>query len=172
MLEGTIHALQEYLAQHSTQWAIAALAVAIGYIIIRIVDLNLGRFFDSVEFDRTLELLLQRTLKVFLWIVLITLVAGNLGFNVSGFIAGLGVAGFVVGFAVKDVLSNLAAGIFILIKRPFIVGERVNIVGIIGEVTEVNLSCCLVFSDDEETVTIPNSKIWGNPIRNLSRKEK
>ncbi|MBW2713575.1 MAG: mechanosensitive ion channel, partial [Deltaproteobacteria bacterium] len=69
-------------------------------------------------------------------------------------------------------LSNLAAGIFILIKRPFIVGERVNIVGIIGEVTEVNLSCCLVFSDDEETVTIPNSKIWGNPIRNLSRKEK
>lgn len=172
MLEGTIHELQEYLAQHSIQWAIAALAVAIGYIIIRIVDLNLGRFFDSVEFDRTLELLLQRTLKVFLWIVLITLVAGNLGFNVSGFIAGLGVAGFVVGFAVKDVLSNLAAGTFILIKRPFIVGERVNIVGIVGEVTEVNLSCCLVFSDDEETVTIPNSKIWGNPIRNLSRKEK
>jgi small conductance mechanosensitive channel len=172
MLEGTIHELQEYLAQHSIQWAIAALAVAIGYIIIRIVDLNLGRFFDSVEFDRTLELLLQRTLKVFLWIVLIILVAGNLGFNVSGFIAGLGVAGFVVGFAVKDVLSNLAAGTFILIKRPFIVGERVNIVGIVGEVTEVNLSCCLVFSDDEETVTIPNSKIWGNPIRNLSRKEK
>lgn len=172
MLEGTIHQLQEYLAQHSIQWAIAALAVAIGYIIIRIVDYNLGRFFDRVEFDRTLELLLQRTLKVFLWIILITLVAGNLGFNVSGFIAGLGVAGFVVGFAVKDVLSNLAAGIFILIKRPFIVGERVNIVGIVGEITEVNLSCCLVFSDNKETVTIPNSKIWGNPIRNLSRKEK
>ena len=172
MLEGTLHGLQEYLAQHYIQWALAALVVVIGYIIIRVVDLNLGRFFDRVEFDRTLELLLQRTLKVFLWLILITLVAGNLGFNVSGFIAGLGVAGFVVGFAVKDVLSNLAAGTFILIKRPFIVGERVNIVGIVGEVTEVNLSCCLVFSDDEETVTIPNSKIWGNPIRNLSRKEK
>ncbi len=172
MLEGTLHELQEYLAQHYIKWALATLVVVIGYIIIRIVNFNLGRFFDRVEFDRTLELLLQRTLKIFLWLVLITLVAGNLGFNVSGFIAGLGVAGFVVGFAVKDVLSNLAAGIFILIKRPFIVGERVNIVGIVGEVTEVNLSCCLVFSDDEETVTIPNSKIWGNPIRNLTRKKK
>ena len=78
--------------------------------------------------------------------VLISLIAGNLGFNVSGFIAGLSVTGFVVGFAVKDVLANLAAGMFILIKRPFVVGETVQVAGITGEVMEVNLAACILFS--------------------------
>ena len=76
-----------------------------------------------MDYDRTLEILCQRSVKWFLWIILISLIAGNLGFNVSGFIAGLSVTGFVVGFAVKDVLANLAAGMFILIKRTFVVGE-------------------------------------------------
>ena len=62
------------------------------------------------------------------------MIAGNLGFDVSGFIAGLSVTGFVVGFAVKDVLSNLAAGMFILIKRPFSVGETVKVAGVTGEI--------------------------------------
>ena len=79
------------------------------------------------------------------------------------------ITGFVVGFAVKDVLANLAAGMFILIKRPFVVGETVHLAGITGEVMEVNLAACVLFSSDRETVTIPNAKVWGNPIKNASR---
>jgi len=172
MPEQIMGGLMIYLAAHYIPWAMAVAFVVMGYAVIKIVDTNVGRCLDRVEFDQTLELLIQRTLRVFLWIIVITLVAGNLGFDVSGFIAGLGVAGFIVGFAVKDVLSNLAAGMFLLVKRPFTVGERIHVVGIAGEVTEINLSCCIIFSDDDETVTIPNSKIWGNPIRNLSRKVK
>ena len=169
MMEEMLKQAQAYISENYLSWTLALVGLSIGTICIRVVDHHLGKFFSRVEYDRTLEILCQRSVKWFLWVVLISLVAGNLGFNVSGFIAGLSVTGFVVGFAVKDVLANLAAGMFILIKRPFVVGETVIVAGVTGEVIEVNLSACVLFSGDSETVTIPNAKVWGNPIKNASR---
>ena len=169
MLDDSLAQAQAYVSARYLQWLLAAVGLLIGMFVIRVVDRHLGKFFSKVEYDRTLEILCQRSVKIFLWVVLISLIAGNLGFNVSGFIAGLSVTGFVVGFAVKDILANLAAGMFILIKRPFTVGEMITVAGVTGEVMEVNLAACVVFTADHETVTIPNAKVWGNPIRNASR---
>ena len=130
----------------------------VGVIFIRMVDHHLETFFSTVDYDRTLEILCQRRVKWFLWVVLISLIAGNLGFNVLGFIAGLTVTGFVVGFAVKDVLANLAAGMFILIQRPFVVGETLHVAGITGKGMEANLPACVLFSSDNETVTVLNPR--------------
>ena len=172
MLEELASQAQEYISQRYLAWGLAAVGLLIGSVIIRVVDKRLARFLAKVDYDRTLEILWQRSVKIFLWLVLIILIAGNLGFDVTGFIAGLSVIGFVVGFAVKDVLSNLAAGMFILIKRPFLVGDTVSVAGVTGEVLEVNLAACIIFSTEHETVTVPNAKVWGNPIRNVSRNTK
>ena len=172
MLEELTSQAQEYISQRYLAWGLAAVGLLIGSVIIRVVDKSLARFLAKVDYDRTLEILWQRSVKIFLWLVLIILIAGNLGFDVTGFIAGLSVIGFVVGFAVKDVLSNLAAGMFILIKRPFLVGDTVSVAGVTGEVLEVNLAACIIFSTEHETVTVPNAKVWGNPIRNVSRNTK
>ena len=169
MIEEMITQAQVYVSQRYLPWSLAAIGLMVGFIFIRTVDHHLEKFFSEVGYDRTLEILCQRSVKWFLWIVLISLIAGNLGFNVSGFIAGLSVTGFVVGFAVKDVLANFAAGMFILIKRPFVVGDTVHVAGITGEVMEVNLAACVLFSSENETVTVPNAKVWGNPIKNASR---
>ena len=119
MLEDLASQAQAYISQRYLAWGVAAVGLLIGIAIIRAVDNSLARFFANVDYQRTFEILCQRSVKGFLWLILISLIAGNLGFDVSGFIAGLSVTGFVVGFAVKDVLSNFAAGMFILIKRPF-----------------------------------------------------
>ena len=119
MLEELASQAQDYIARRYLAWGLAAVGLLIGGVIIRVVDNSLAKFLAKVDYDRTLEILCQRSVKIFLWLIVISLIAGNLGFDVSGFIAGLSVTGFVVGFAVKDVLSNLAAGMFILIKRPF-----------------------------------------------------
>ena len=103
---------------------------------------------------------------------MIIIILSNLGFNVTGFVAGLGIIGFIVGFATKDVLSNLAAGIFILINRPFKIGETVEVVKIKGTVKEISISACIIITSDKEYVTIPNAKVWGGPIKNLSRIKK
>ena len=116
MLEELASQAQTYLAQRYLAWGLAAVGLLIGIVIIRAVDNRLARFMAKVDYDRTLEILCQRSVKIFLWLILTSLIAGNLGFDVTGFIAGLSVTGFVVGFAAKDVLSNLAAGMFILIS--------------------------------------------------------
>ena len=172
MLEELASQAQEYISQRYLAWGLAAVGLLIGSVIIRVVDKSLARFLAKVDYDRTLEILWQRSVKIFLWLILISLIAGNLGFDVSGFIAGLSVTGFVVGFACKDVLSNFAAGMFILIKRPFLVGDTVSVAGVTGEILEVNLAACIIFSTEHETVTVPNAKVWGNPIRNVSRNTK
>ena len=148
---------------------IALATVIIGYAVIHICNKLVSRFFDKVDFDQTLEIFIQRVIKFILWIVLIITVLANLGFNVTAFIAGLSIGGFIIGFATKDVLSNLAAGLFILVNKPLRVGENVEVAGIKGNVRSVNLSDCVIITENKEFVTIPNTRIWGAPIKNFSR---
>ena len=86
-----------------------------------------------------------------------------------GFIAGLGALGFIIGFATKDIFSNFAAGILLLIYKPFKVGDKVEIIGLKGIINEINLSACILLTEKNEWTLLPNSKIWGNPIKNFSK---
>ena len=96
MLEELALQAQEYISQRYLSWGLAAVGLLIGSVIIRVVDKRLAGFLAKVDYERTLEILWQRSVKIFLWVVLIILFAGNLGFDVTGFIAGLSVRGFVV----------------------------------------------------------------------------
>lgn len=157
-----ISKIGEYFQTHYLEGLIFLVIIIAGYIIIKIIDRYIAKFFDRVDYDRTLEVLIQKTIKIFLWIIVFIIALANIGFDVSGFIAGLGVMGFIIGFAVKDVLSNLAAGLFLLVKRPFNVGEIVDVAGVKGRVEQMTLSSCLVITEDKQYVTVPNAKIWGN----------
>ncbi len=164
--------MQEYFLGHYTQWLFFIIIFVGGFVTINLINRYITHFFDKVDFDRTLEVFIQKTVKIFLWIIFIIVVLSNLGFNVTGFVAGLGAIGIIIGFAIKDVLSNLAAGIFLLVNKPIKIRESVEIVKIKGTVKEMGMSPCIIITDDKEFVTIPNSKIWGNPIKNLSRIKK
>jgi len=161
--------IQDYFIRNYTQALFIIIIIIVGFVVIKLINRYLSHFFDKLDFDRTSKILIQNTVKIFLWIILIMIILSNLGFNITGFIAGLGILGFIVGFATKDVLSNLAAGIFLLINRPFKVGESVEVAKIKGTVKEISISACIVITENKEYVTIPNSKIWGGPIKNLSR---
>ena len=161
--------IQEYFFGHYIQWLFLIIILIGGFVAINLINRYIVHFFNKVNYDRTLEIFIQKAVKIFLWIVFIIVILSNLGFNVTGFVAGLGAMGIIVGFATKDVLSNLAAGIFLLINKPMRIGELVEIVKIKGTVKEMGISSCIIITDDKKFVTIPNSKIWGNPIINLSR---
>ena len=165
--------IQNYFTANYSQLIFVIIVIIVGFFVIKLINRYLAHFFNKVDLDHTLELFIQRTVKIFLWIILIIVILSNLGFNVTGFIAGLGIVGFIVGFATKDVLSNLAAGIFLLVNRPFKVGDSVYVAKIQGTVKEISISACVIITDEKEYVTIPNSKVWGGPVKNLSRlKEK
>jgi len=89
---------------------------------------------------------------------------GTLGVNISGIVAGLGLTGFALGFALKDSISNLLAGVMILLYRPFEVGDRIDVGGLSGVVMHVNLRYTEMESETER-VLVPNAKLLIDPIR-------
>jgi len=145
-----------------------AIILVIGWIIIRVLIHLIERFFNKVNFDRSVETFIENIAKVGLWIILLIIILSNLGVNVSGLIAGLGIMGFIVGFALKDTLGNLASGVFILFQKPFKVGDWINVGGIVGGVERVGIAACVLKSPDNVKITIPNSKIWGDVIQNYT----
>ncbi|NOZ81170.1 MAG: mechanosensitive ion channel [DPANN group archaeon] len=165
-------AIRDYFLGHYTKLLYFIVILLVGYVLISLINKYVAHFFNKVDFDRTLELFIEKTVKIFLWIIFLIVVLSNLGFNVTGFVAGLGALGIIIGFATKDVLSNLAAGIFILINKPFRIRETIEVVKITGVVKEIGMSSCIIITKEKEVVTIPNSKIWGSPIKNLSRLKK
>ena len=158
-----------YLEQHWVSWAFSVLALVVGLRLVRLLDRALSRAFAKVNLDETLEAFLQKAATWFLRVVLVVVALGLLGFDVTGFVAGLSAMTFILGFAAKDMLGNLAAGIVILIHKPFRLGDDVEVAGIRGTVLEIDVAACNLRAQGGEFVMVPNSKIWGGAIKNFSR---
>jgi len=98
----------------------------------------------------------------------ILMALSTLGISLAPMLAGLGVAGFIVGFALQDSLGNFASGAMILIYRPFDVGDLIDVTGASGLVKKMNLVSTTILTLDNQTLVVPNSKIWGDVIKNVT----
>lgn len=92
----------------------------------------------------------------------------QVGISLGPMLAGLGVMGFIVGFALQDSLGNFASGAMILAYRPFDVGDLVAVTGASGLVKKMNLVSTTIVTLDNQTLVVPNSKIWGDVIKNVT----
>jgi len=101
-------------------------------------------------------------------IVGILIALSQVGINMGPLLAGLGVVGFVIGFALQDTLSNFAAGMLILIYRPFDVKDLVEAGGVSGTVSDMSLVNTTILTLDNQTIVVPNNKIWGDVIKNVT----
>ena len=102
-------------------------------------------------------------------VVLALLIAlSQLGISLGPLLAGFGVIGFILGFAMQDSLSNLAAGMMILINRPYDVGDLVEIATVFGKVSHMSMVSTSILTLDNQKLVVPNSKIWGDVIKNVT----
>lgn len=88
--------------------------------------------------------------------------------NVGPLLAAIGAAGFIMGFALQGTLSNFAAGILILIYRPYDVGDLVEVGGMLGKVDAMTIVSTTLRKPDNQKVVIPNNMIWGDIITNIT----
>ncbi len=119
--------------------------------------------------DRETLYLLSRLTR---WSVLIlgTVVAlGQVNFDVTGFIAGLGIAGVTVGFALQDIARNFVAGIILLIRQPFDIGDAVEVGGYAGSVLDITTRDTVLKTWDGEMVILPNIDVFTSAITNYSK---
>jgi len=101
----------------------------VGLFLIKIIKKAVSKFFKKIDVEKALKTFIDNSISIVLWALLLVIILANLGVNVSGLIAGLGIMGFIVGFALKDTLGNLASGLFILFYKPFKVGDTVSVGG-------------------------------------------
>lgn len=92
----------------------------------------------------------------------------QVGIELGPLLTGLGVAGVIIGFALQDTLSNFASGLMILIYRPFDVGDLVKVNDIQGTVNKMSLVSTTIQTVDNQRLVIPNNKIWGDVINNIT----
>lgn len=128
----------------------------------------LGRVLTARNFDPTLQRYIASILAVVLNIVLVVAILGYFGIETTSFAALLAGVGLAVGAAWSGLLSNFAAGAFLIIFRPYKVGDYVIGGGVEGTVTEVGLFNTIITSPDNVQTIVGNGKISGDIIRNYS----
>ena len=119
--------------------------------------------------DPELSLLLVRATKLTIVITGTIIALQQVGFDLTAFVAWLGIIGFTLGFALQDVSKNLVAGVLLLLQQPFDIGDTVEVGGYTGVVTNINLRATEVQTYDGVIVLIPNTIVYSKPVRNFNR---
>ena len=156
----------------------ALLILIIGVPLIKLAKRYLRQLFDRTDaLDESIENFIFRIAGVAMWAILLLTAVNELGINVTGLVAALGIVGLAVAFASQDTMENIIAGIFIIIDRPFREGERIllpkKIGGLYsswGDVQEIGLRTTTVRSTDGVMLTIPNKQLTKDAVANFSHR--
>jgi small conductance mechanosensitive channel len=165
----------EYLIEHGGEWIFKIiLLIAIYYIFRSLAKLAtkvLTKSLNSsnINLSSLMKKMIISSASRLIMILGVFIALAQLGISLAPILAGLGVAGFIIGFALQDTLSNFASGMMILIYRPYDVGDLVEVGGgVFGKVESMNLVSTTILTIDNQTLVIPNSKIWGDVIKNVT----
>lgn len=160
--------LWDALSAFAMRLVAAAAILWIGWWIAR----RIGRWLsDQGSIDATLRPIVRDSAKWSVRIVALIGALSQLGIQTASIVAVLGAAGLAIGLALQGTLQNIAAGIMLLLLRPFRVGDYIDGGGgnVAGTVEEVNLFTTRLTKPDGICEYVPNSALWSNSIRNYSR---
>jgi small conductance mechanosensitive channel len=150
----------------------AIIILAIGWMISRVVYTGIRRLCEqTARIDRTVTLFLANGARYLILVFTFSAVLSTFGVATTSFVAVLGALGIAVGLALQGTLSNLAAGIMLVLFRPFHIGDRIEAGGIVGTAREINLFYSEVDTDDNVRVIFPNGKLWGEIVKVPSRND-
>ncbi|MDO6501290.1 mechanosensitive ion channel family protein [Shimia thalassica] len=167
----------------ATNWLISkdgglGLLLQLGVFIVAFVVLLFVARFVRKTVSKGLERLpaMSRLLKKFVltvvyWITIIVglmVALGLAGVNVTPMFAVFGGLSFILGFALQDTLGNLASGLMIMVLKPFDTGDYIEISGASGNVDAMSIVSTQIRTFDNQIIVVPNSKIWGDVITNVS----
>jgi len=130
----------------------------------RVLNLTL----QKRQFDATLIRYVESLFSGSLTILLLLGILGMMGFETTSFAALLAAAGIAIGTAWSGLLSNFAAGVFLLVLRPFRVGDEINAAGVSGIVQEIGLFATTIDTGDNLRISVGNNRLFSDNITNFS----
>jgi small conductance mechanosensitive channel len=150
-------------------WAI--LIFVIGRIIAKALAGGLAKMMIKSKVDETLVKFLRSIAYIAMLLFVIMAALAKLGIQTTSFAAVIAAAGLAIGLSMQSTLSNLAAGIMLILFRPFKMGDFVEAGGVSGTIEEIQIFCTMMKSADNKAIIVPNGQIIGNTITNYSAKE-
>ena len=146
----------------------ALLILFFGRLFIKITSKSLKNVLEKKEIDKAISSFITSLTTAILWMVIIIGVLSQVGVKTTSFIAILGAVGLAIGLALQGSLANFASGFLIVLFRPFKVNDVVDVNGIMGVITTINLFSTELKTFDNRKIIIPNSQIMGNTIVNIT----
>lgn len=163
-----IETLTFYVTQYGLRIIVALIVFIVGRMIAGAVANGSRKVMLKASVDETLATFLKNIIYYALLAAVIIAALGQAGINVTSFLAVLGAAGLAVGLALKDSLSNFAAGVMLILLKFFKKGDYVTAGGESGTVTAINIFNTVLTTPDNKVITVPNSAVLGGTITNVT----
>ena len=159
----------EPVMDFATNILAAICILAATFVLSRWVKSSVARMgFKYDQLDDTLFVFLSKFSQIVVMTVGAIFVLNSFGVQTTSIVALLGAAGLAVGLALQGTLSNFAAGIMLIVFRPFKQGDFVSVSGQSGTVKEISIFTTELATTDNLQVIVPNGQVWGAPITNYS----
>lgn len=161
--------IMPYIVEYGLDLVGAILILIVGWIVANWIQRRIRKAGKKSEkLDETLTTIFAKTAKVVIMVVVIIAVLQQFGVQTASLLAVVGAAGLAIGLAWQGTLSDIAAGIMILIMRPFKIGDAVEVAGTSGVIDEIGLVLTKMHTFDNIAMYMPNSDIWGSKIMNYA----
>jgi len=164
--------IAEKASELAAQWGLRVVGVLVVVVLTFIVAgwtrRAMLRSFEKTRFDPTLGRFFSNLARYAILVAALLGCLGVFGIQTTSFAAVIAAAGLAIGLAFQGTLSNFAAGVMLLVFRPFKVGDVILVAGTLGIVQEIELFTCELKTLDNRRVVIPNSAIFGAKIENFT----
>ncbi len=156
----------DFFVNYSFQVIGAIIIFLLGFFVARWLAKIVLRLCERKNVDVTLSQFISSCVKLLVIAMVLVVCLGKFGISVAPFVAAIGAISLSLGLALQGVFSNYGAGFTIILTRPFVVGNTININNISGIVKEIRLAHTILNTEDGEIITIPNKHIVGEVITN------
>ncbi|MFT5277999.1 MAG: small conductance mechanosensitive channel [Glaciecola sp.] len=156
----------EFVVTYSFQILGAVFLFILGAWIAGKIGKKVEQIMRGRKIDVTLSVFTGSIIKVILMVMVVIIALGNLGISVTPLLAAIGALGLGFGLAIQGMLANYAAGFTIIITRPFVVGDTIQVRGVSGLVDEVQLGYTILINEDSVRIQIPNRLVIGEILHN------
>ncbi|HMQ60086.1 MAG TPA: mechanosensitive ion channel [Flavilitoribacter sp.] len=162
--------ITEMVIEYAPKLGLALVLLFIGLRVCNWIARIAGKAMETAGISHNIVPFLRSLVGISLKVLLIFSVASLVGIDTASFLAVLAAAGFAVGLALQGSLSNFAAGIIILIFRPYKVGDWVEILDKFGKVEQIQIFNTIITTPGMKTLVIPNGQVVENVVTNYSQK--
>ena len=147
---------------------VALIIFYVGRLVARMLVNGIQRIMQAQEVDKILETFVGNLVYWTFMVFVIIAAINHIGIETTSLIAVMGAAGLAIGLALQGSLSNFAAGVLIVVFRPYRVGDFVEAAGISGVVEQVQILTTILKTGDNKQIIVPNNQIIGSIIANYS----